>query len=261
MSARSVFADLLATYRQAAGWTQAEAAQQFNMSKSLYQKLEACDRKPQRDMAQHCDELFGTHRVFARIYKDIITEPYPVWFGPRVEYEDQATAITNWEQRGVPGLLQTEAYARAVIRACRPYDPPEEIELTVQGRLERQDILARDRPPKLWTVVAEGVLRQLVGGREVMIEQLDHLVNLSESSRAVIQVLPFSAADAPGVDGPAALFEFESQPPVAYLEGWYAGQVIEDPKEVADIATALSMIKGCALSPGDSRRLIADIRG
>jgi hypothetical protein len=84
---------------------------------------------------------------------------------------------------------------------------------------------------------------------------------MSESSRAVIQVLPFSAADVPGVDGPAALFEFESQPPVAYLEGWYAGQVVEDPTEVASIATALSMIKGCALSPGDSRQLIADIRG
>jgi transcriptional regulator with XRE-family HTH domain len=261
MSARSVFADLLATYRQAAGWTQAEAAQQFSMSKSLYQKLEACDRKPQRDMAQHCDELFGTHRVFARIYKDIVTEPYSPWFGPRVEYEDRATAITNWEQRGVPGLLQTEAYARAVVRACRPYMAPEALEQRVRARLERQDILGRDRPPKLWVVIAEGVLRQLVGGHEVMAEQLDHLVRLSESPRAVIQVLPFSATDAPGSDGPAALFEFDGQPPVAYLEGWEAGQVVEDPKEVANIATALSMIKGCALSPGDSRRLIAEIRG
>ncbi|MGH3282542.1 MAG: helix-turn-helix domain-containing protein [Trebonia sp.] len=261
MSARSVFADLLAAYRKEAGWTQAEAARRFTMSKSLFQKIEACDRKPQRDMADQCDELFGTHIVFARIYKDIVTEPHPAWFGPRVEYEDRATAITDWEQRGIPGMLQTEAYARAVVRACRPYDPPEEIGLTIQGRLERQDILARDRPPKLWAVVAEGVLRQLVGGREVMAEQLDHLVEVSKSSRAVIQVLSFGAVDAPGVDGPAALFEFEGQPPVAYLEGWYAGQVVEDPKEVASIATALNMIKGCALSPGDSRQLIAEIRG
>jgi transcriptional regulator with XRE-family HTH domain len=261
MSARSVFADLLAAYRNEAGWTQAEAARQFTMSKSMYQKIEACDRKPQRDMAERCDELFGTRGVFARIYQDIVTEPYSPWFGPRVEYEDRATAITNWEQRGVPGLLQTEAYARAAVRACRPYMPPEALEQRVRARLERQDILARDRPPKLWVVVAEGVLRQLVGGPAVMTEQLDHLMKLSESTRAVIQVLPFSATDAPGSDGPAALFEFEGQPPVAYLEGWESGQVIEDPKEVADIATALSMIKGCALSPRDSRQLIAEIRG
>ena len=69
------------------------------------------------------------------------------------------------------------------------------------------------------------------------------------------------AQDVPGVDGPAALFEFEDQPSIAYLEGWYAGQVVEDPQEVASVATALSMIKGCALSPRDSRQLIAEIRG
>src|ERR1700753_3449861 len=164
MSARSVFAALLAAYRNEAGWTQAEAARQFAMSKSLYQKFEACDRKPQRDMAERCDELFGTRGGFARIY------------------QDRATVITDWEQRGVPGLLQTEAYARAVVRACRPYLPPEALEQRVRARLERQDILTRDRPPKLWVVVAEGVLRQLVGGREVMAKQLDHLAEMSESS-------------------------------------------------------------------------------
>jgi transcriptional regulator with XRE-family HTH domain len=261
MSARSVFADLLAAYRKEAGWTQAEAAQRFTMSSSLYRKIESCDRKPQRDMAVRGDELFSTPKVFARVYQDIVTEPHPAWFGPRVEYEDMATVITDWEQRGIPGLLQTEAYARAVFRACHPYMPPEALEQKVRARLERQDVLARDRPPKLWAIVDEGVLRRLVGGRGVMTEQLDHLVTMSESSRAVIQVLPFSAEDAPGVDGPAALFEFENQPSVAYLEGWSAGQVVEDPAEVADVATALSMIKGCALSPRDSRQLIKEIRG
>ena len=239
MSARSVFADLLAAYRKEAGWTQAEAAQRFTISHSLYRKIESCDRKPQRDMAERCDELFGTIKVFTRVYKDILTEPHPAWFGPRVEFEDQAAVITDWEQRGIPGLLQTEAYARAVIHSCRPYDPPEEVELTVQSRLARQDVLARDNPPKFWVVVAEGVLRQLVGGHEVMAEQLNHLVTMSESSRAIIQVLPFTATDVPGVDGPAALFEFEDQPPIAYLEGWYAGQVVEDPREVASVAAAL----------------------
>jgi transcriptional regulator with XRE-family HTH domain len=261
MSARSVFADLLAAYRKEAGWTQAEAAQRFTMSSSLYRKIESCDRKPQRGMAVRGDELFRTPGAFMRVYKEIVTEPHPSWFSPRVEFEDRATVITNWEQRGVPGLLQTEAYARAVFRAGRPYDPPEAAELMVRSRLERQEILVRDRPPKLWAVIDEGALRHLVGGPEVMAEQLDQLVEASDSSRAVIQVLPFNAKDAPGANGPAALFEFESEPPVAFLEGWDAGRVVEDPEEVADIVTALSMIKGCALSPRDSRQLIAEIRG
>ena len=76
----------------------------------------------------------------------------------------------------------------------------------------------------------------------------------------VLQVLPFVVSDAPGVDGPAALFEFDDSPPVAYLEGWGSGRVLKDPREVAAIATALSMIKGCALSPIDSAQLITKIR-
>jgi transcriptional regulator with XRE-family HTH domain len=261
VSARSVFADVLRAYREHAGITQPEAAQRLMVSKSLYQKIEACERRPQRQFAAQCDLLFGAPGVFARIYGDMIAEPYPAWFGPRVVYEDRASVITDWEQRGVPGLLQTEAYARAVIRACRPYDRPDALEQTVQARLERQEILARDDPPKLWAVIAEGVLRQCVGGPDVMREQLDHLVKMSGSPQAVIQVLPFSATDAPGADGPAALFEFEDEPAVAYLEGWDAGRVAEDPKEVAVISTALNMIKSCALSPADSQRLMAQIRG
>ena len=252
---------MLTGYRKQAGLTQSDAAAKFHMSKSLYQKIESCDRRPQRDFAEQCDEVFGTPGVFVRIYGDMVTEPYPAWFGPRVEYEDRAIAITDWEQRGIPGLLQTEAYARAVIRACRPYDLPEALEQTIRGRLERQDILSRDNPPKLWAVIAEGALRQVVGGDLVMREQLDHLITMSESPQAVVQVLPFSATDAPGADGPAALFEFEEEPSVAYLEGWEAGRVVEDPKAVAAIGTALSMIKSCALSPGDSRQLMAEIRG
>jgi hypothetical protein len=240
--------------------SQADAAARFCMSKSLYQKIESCDRKPQRDFAVMCDEVFGVPGVFACIYEDMITEPYPAWFGPRVAYEDRAAVITDWEQRGIPGLLQTEAYARAVIRACRPYDPPEALEHEVRSRLERQDILSRDTPPKLWVVIAEGVLRQRVGSQDVMAEQLDHLLKVAESPQAVIQVLPFSAADAPGADGPATLFEFRDDQPVAYLEGWGTGRVVEDPKDVAAIATALSMIKGCAMSPGDSQSLMAQIR-
>jgi transcriptional regulator with XRE-family HTH domain len=258
VSARSIFADLLHAYRGAT--TQHEAAQKLRVSKSLYQKIESGDRRPQRDFAERCDEFFRTPGVFARIYEDTVSEPYSAWFGPRVVYEDRATVITDWEQRGIPGLLQTEDYARAVVRACRPWDAADALEQTIKARLERQDILTRDNPPKLWVVIAEGVLRQTVGGPHVMRDQLDHLIKMSESPQAVIQVLPFSASDAPGADGPAALFDFSDGPSVAYLEGWEAGRVVEDPKEVASITTALSMIKSCALSPTDTRQLLGEIR-
>jgi hypothetical protein len=93
-----------------------------------------------------------------------------------------------------------------------------------------------------------------------MREQLGHLLGLAEAQGVVLQVLPFAVTDAPGVDGPAAMFEFDNSPTVAYLEGWGSGRVLKDPKEVAVIATALSMIKGCALSPVDSAQLMNKIR-
>jgi hypothetical protein len=190
----------------------------------------------------------------------MITESYPSWFGPRVLLEDKAARIHEWEMRGIPGLLQTRSYASAVIRACRPYDGGEELERDAEARVERQKILAGDDPPRLWVVLGEGVLRQAVGGARVMREQLGHLLSLADAQGIVLQVLPFAVTDAPGVDGPAALFEFDGSPAVAYLEGWGAGRVLKAPEEVAAIATALSMIKGCALSPVDSAQLMDKIR-
>jgi transcriptional regulator with XRE-family HTH domain len=260
MSARDTFIKLLVRYRKRAGLTQEQAAAELHVSASTLRKIEQNTNKPQRDFADRCDELFGTLGVFAALHEQLVAEPHPDWFAPRAVYEDQAVTIADWEQRGVPGLLQTEGYARAVIQACRPYDAPETLEREVRSRLGRQDILSRDASPKLWAIIGEGALRQVVGGPDVMREQLDHLVKMSASPQAVIQILPFSAATAPGADGPAALFEFIDSPPVAYLEGWGAGRVVENPKEVADIATALSMIKGCAMSPADSQQLMTEIR-
>jgi transcriptional regulator with XRE-family HTH domain len=262
MSARAQFIVFLKRYRELAGLTQDQAASKLQVSTSLYKKIEQDKARPQADFAQRCDALYDTKvGVFVSIHRDLLAEPFPEWFGPRVQHEDAAESIHEWEMRGIPGLLQTEAYARAVFTSYRPYDAPEAIETDVRARLDRQDILAREHPPKLWVVISEGVLRHMVGGPKVMHEQLDHLVSLASSQWVVLQVFPFSAGDAPGANGPAALFEFEDKPTVAYLEGWDTGRVIEDPKSVAGIMTAISMIKSCALSPRDSVQLIGEIRG
>jgi transcriptional regulator with XRE-family HTH domain len=258
-----MFADVLAAYAAQTGLKQAELAPKLNISVSLLRKILNGDRKPQREHALACDSAFGSPHVFERIYEEMLSEPFPDWFGQRVILEDKASCIHGWEMRGVPGLLQTPSYARAVIRACRPYDAEDKLEQEISNRLERQEILLRepDLRPKLWNVVGEGVLRQLVGGPRVMREQIDYLIAAGDTQGTVLQVLPFSAADAPGVDGPASLFEFADDPTVAYLEGWGAGRVVDDPNEVSVFATAISMIKSCALSPIDTRQLMIEIRG
>jgi transcriptional regulator with XRE-family HTH domain len=257
---RATFVGELRARREQVGLLQREFAEQAHLSLSSVKQYEAGKKKPGRDFATWCDDFYGCPGTFGRLYDGMITESYPSWFGPRVLLEDRAARIHEWEMRGIPGLLQTRSYASAVIRACRPYDAQEELERDAAARIERQNILARDDPPKLWVVLSEGVLRQAVGGARVMREQLSHLLSLAEARGIVLQVLPFAVTDAPGVDGPAVMFEFDDSLTVAYLEGWGAGRVVKDPKEVAAIATALSMIKGCALSPVDSEQLITKIR-
>jgi transcriptional regulator with XRE-family HTH domain len=257
---RAMFIQELRARRQQMGLLQREFAVKAHVSLSSVKQYEAGQKKPGRKFAVWCDEFYGCPGTFERLYDGMIAESYPSWFGPRVLFEDKAACVHEWEMRGVPGLLQTRAYASAVIRACRPYDAEEKLDQDAAARIERQNILTRDDPPKLWVVLGEGVLRPAVGGVRVMREQLGHLLGLADAQGIVLQVLPFAVSDAPGVDGPAAVFEFDDSPPVAYLEGWGSGRVIKDQREVAVIATALSMIKGCALSPIDSAQLITEIR-
>jgi transcriptional regulator with XRE-family HTH domain len=257
---RAMFTQELRARREHMGLFQREFAQKAHVSLSSVKQYEAGKKRPGRKFVTWCDDFYGCPGTFERLYDAMIAEAHPSWFGPRILFEDKATCMHEWEVRGIPGLLQTRSYASAVIRACRPYDTEEELERDAAARIERQNILTRDDPPRLWAVLGEGVLRQAVGGARVMREQLDHLLGLAEGQGIVLQVLPFAVSDAPGIDGPAALFEFDASPPVAYLEGWGSGRVVNDPKEVATIATALSMIKGCALSPIDSAQLMTKIR-
>jgi transcriptional regulator with XRE-family HTH domain len=262
MTARQLWADMARAHRDHRGWTRAEAARRLRISESLLEKMERGERRPQLDHPPRFDAAYQTPGTFQRIYEDVVAESYPAFFGPRVIHENKASVITEFELRAVPGLYQTRDYARATFHAGKPYAAVEVIEKDVDARMERQDILERETPPRLWTIIGEGALRQVVGSVETTLAQLDHLADMSEHPNVVLQVLPFTAADAPAQNGPAVLFEFsDGNPPVAYLEGWSAGQVVDDPRDVAEISTALRMITAGALSPNDTRAYLAKIKG
>lgn len=255
-----MFIEELKARRDQAKLTQETFAHRANMSLSLLKKIEGGDRRPQRDFALWCDAFFAQPGTFERFHRLTLLETFPEWFADRMIYEEEATVITEWEMRVVPGLLQTLSYAEAVIRNSRPFGTEAEMARDIEARMERQEILNRNKPPQLWVLLAEGPLHQRVGGPEVMKCQLNHLLEMSASPKCVLQVLPFSATDAPAPPGPATFFEFSEASSVAYMEGWGAGWVIEDQTQVADISARLTMIKGCALSPAESSKLVAKIR-
>jgi hypothetical protein len=177
-----------------------------------------------------------------------------------VPIEHEADKITGWEIGAVPGLLQTDAYARSVVRARRPRDEEEAIQRTVEARMERQAILTRPKTPMLWYVLAEAVLRHVVGDRDVMAAQLDRLTKAAESPGIVVQVLPYTAHEHAGVEGPVYLFERTGQPTVGYCECFAGGRLVEEESEVSDLATVVAMLRAAALSPRESLALMRHIR-
>ena len=259
-SGRARFGAELKAHRLARGWTQVELGKNLGYSGSFVSDVERGDRSASEDFARRSDEAFGTPGTFIRHWEDLQREAFPLWFAPIVPIEREAHKITAWELGAVPGLLQTEDYARALIKAGRPHDDEEAIERTLRARLDRQAILTRPKPPKLTCIIHEGVPRQVVGGREVMADQLDRLVKVAEEPGVVIQVLPFSAHDFAGAEGVLHVYERLGQPTVIYTECFGGGRIIEAPQEVSDLTTVMGMLRAAALPPWDSVALMRAIR-
>lgn len=263
------FAAQLRAWRQQAGWTQVELGHQMGYSASLISGVESMDKPPTGDFARACDKAFrtpgfaeeaGTPGTFMTFYELVAREAYPAFFAPVVPFEREAVRIHGWELGAVPGLLQTEEYARALIRSGRPTDSQDAIDRLVAARMERQIILTGEHPPMVWYVIDEGVLRHLVGSRMTMVEQLDKLIEAADVPGTVIQVLPFTGDNHAGSDGPISVYEFTEAPTVCYTECYSGGRIVEAPTEVAHLMTVISLLRASSLSPRESLELTKKIR-
>lgn len=241
-------------------WTQADLAAKLGWSASFISDVELGNRNPRSDFAARCDEVFTAPGTFERLHEMVRHAAYPSFFAPVIPYEASALRIHGWELGSVPGLLQTENYAHALISASRPMDDDAAIERLVTARMERQEILTGDGAPQVWYILDESVLRRMVGSAQIMAAQIDRLIAAARSERIVLQVLPFSAGDHPGTDGPTVLYEFKDRSPVLYAECYRGGRLVEDPIEVAEMSNTLHALRASALSPRDTLTLLRTIR-
>jgi uncharacterized protein DUF5753 len=259
-SAAKRYADELKAWRAFLKLTQQEFANRIDHSLALVAAVEQCVRAPTPTFARACDAATGAPGTFERWQVQVIEESYPAFFAPVVEFERSAARIHCWYLGAVHGSLQTADYARAVVRAGRPTYNDNEVERTVDARMRRQEILSGEHPPMLWYVIHEGALRQVIGGPEVMAEQLDKLMAMAARPGIIVQVLPFSAPDHAGVEGPIEVYDFEGAPSVGYTECHRGGRIVEAQTEVADLLVILSMLRAAALPMRESAALIRDIR-
>jgi transcriptional regulator with XRE-family HTH domain len=177
-----------------------------------------------------------------------------------IDYESRATAILTYEPVGVPGLLQTADYARAMIRGSAETDLSDtELDAKVSARLGRQAIMSRSSPPELTVLLHEPALLMPVGGNDVMRRQLRQLLEIAERPAVTIQVVPLAHGPHPGLDGAFVIMEIPDGPPVLYQESKTRNAFLEE--EDLDIyKLAWTKIQAAALSPEDSMaRIAADL--
>ncbi|WP_031171565.1 helix-turn-helix domain-containing protein [Streptosporangium roseum] len=178
--------------------------------------------------------------------------------GSLPDFEAGAAVIQTYEMACVPGLLQTEAYARAIIEAAHLEN---DVDRRVQARLARQAVLSRDNPPQFWAVIDEAALRRIVGGPTVMAEQLRHIIKVAEQPNVAVQVLPFEAGAHAALMGAFVILDFESEldSSLVYVENETDALYLEEPPVLHRYNVVYSHVQSRSLSPEESLLLMESL--
>lgn len=179
-----------------------------------------------------------------------------------IDYENTAAYIRSYQSNLIAGLLQTPDYAREVMSAAPSTLKHEEVDVLVEARMKRQEVLERPTPPRLCVIEGEAALRLQVGGREVMRKQLEHLEAMAGHPSVEVQVIPDRAGAHAGLAGSFVLFGFPSSsfPDVVCVEHRTGTLYMETPEETAEYTLIFDSLRSIALSPGDSLDMIARVR-
>ncbi|GGP89628.1 MULTISPECIES: helix-turn-helix domain-containing protein [Streptomyces] len=255
-SPRALLGAELRVAREAAGLSQAELGEPLFVSGSFIGQLEAGTRRMHIEFARQIDNILSTNGFFVRNCGALAKSKYPNHFAEAAEAEAEAKTIREYAPLALPGMLQTEAYAREVFIAYQPTATDEVIGELVANRLHRAKLLANPTTPLLWCVIDETLLRRVVGGTKVMAEALRHVASLIRRRRIFVQVLPFAAGAHSSMGGTLKLMTFDAAPPLAYVQGNAMGVLLDDPATVARHSLTYDLLTASALSPSQSLALI-----
>jgi transcriptional regulator with XRE-family HTH domain len=249
-----------------------DVAKQLLCSAAKISRLETGARRPNlRDVRDLCKLYDVGESITAELMNLVKEARAQGWWtqyvdlnlDPYLGLEQEAGAITCYAMHYVPALLQTEDYARTIIKAIARKMDPAIHEQRVEVRMKRQLLLEADNRPRYCVLLDEAVIQRSVGGPAKMAAQLDKLIESSASGKAVIQVIPFDAGADAAADAHFVLLEFKNptlSPPVVFLEGLTGNQYIEREADIARYREAIEYLQGCALSQPDSVSLIDKVR-
>lgn len=260
---RAAFGAMLRHFRTRAGLTQDQLGALLPVSGKLIGAYENGWRVPTRDTTAFLDAVpeLGSNGSLLVLWEQFENEmnyqAHPVWFQDWPEREAAARQLRWFEPTIVPGLLQTRDYARAVL-GTKFGITDEEVEERVAARLKRQGILDRDNPPLLWVILDEWLLRRPVGGRHVMLEQVEHLIAAAKRPLIQIEIIPATTGTHDGLNGHFVIADFEDKPSVAYQESALRGIPVTDRNDIAVLNLRWDTLRGETVPRGASLALLEE---
>ncbi|MFD6174641.1 helix-turn-helix domain-containing protein [Streptomyces coeruleorubidus] len=249
------FGSELRRYRESAGLSQKELGDCIFCTGSLVGQIETAHKVPTREFAERADAALMTDGCFSRLVGLVLRSQLPTWFQAYAEMEAKATYISTYQAQLVYGLLQTPEYARAVLATGMP----DNLDDMVAARMERQRILKREQPPLTLVVLDEAALHRPIGSREIMRNQLAHLLSFRDQRWVNIQLLPFGAGEHASLVGSFNALRFDDDPEIVYTEDMISGHMTANPDTVREAARRYASLQAAALSVRDSAALIARV--
>lgn len=244
-----------------AGMSKEELAGRLGYSVSQIASIEIGRRVMQPDVIDRADEILNAAGVLVAMKEEVERAGFPKFFRDARRYEEKAVELHVYENQVVNGLLQTEDYARTVLRMRRPPQRDDVIEQLVASRLGRQSIFERSPAPHMTFVLEEVTLRRHLGKPAMMRGQWDRLLDLSHRRLAEIQVMPTGCDDHAGLSGPFTLMETDAGQRVGYVEVQGVSRLHTERKQVRTLELKYGLIRAQALSPSASLAFIEQLLG
>lgn len=259
--------------RAAADLSREEVTERTGINAATLYRIETARTRPQHRTLLALLHLYGAgeqqrdHLIalakesarqgWLRPYHDDLPEEYTAY----ISFEAEAASVRNYESLFIPGLLQTERYARAVIRGVLPMASQRQVDDRVQARIERQYVLSKEDPLKLWAIVDEAALRRMVGGAKIMHEQLQHLLQVVPEPNVTLQVIPFGAGAHAGMPGSFVLMDFPDpmDSGLIYIDSMAGDLFLESAADVNRYTAIFDNLRAVALSPDASVGLVSEL--
>ncbi|NWF26568.1 helix-turn-helix domain-containing protein [Streptomyces sp. PKU-EA00015] len=256
-----VFGQQLKLCRIRAGLERAEFGSMTGYSASTIASFEQGRRIPPPKFIDKADELLDAGGLLKASKEEVARAQYPAFFRDAARLEAQAVALHVYATKAVPGLLQTEEYARAVFRMWRPLLSEETITQRVAARLDRQEIFSRTPLRTISFVIEEFLLRRLHGGRAAMRGQLEQILLHGHRRNVEVQVMPIAQEEHAGLEGPFTLIETKEGQRIAYVEAYKDSRLYTDRTSVRDLEEQYGILRAQALTPRESLELVEKLLG